>query len=124
LSGATVAFLCPGAPRLAIGTTDEVGNYRLTTYEPNDGAIVGSHVVTVNVFPSEPDANVLGAKPPADAKAMSKSIEDAMKKSVRQIQNANKAKPLIPPKYADRRTSDLRKEVSTGDNTINIELSD
>jgi hypothetical protein len=124
LAGATVAFLCPGAPRLAVGTTDGSGNYRLTTFEPNDGAIVGSHVVTVNVYASEPDATVLGTTPPATSKEMSKSISDAMKKSVKQIETAEKAKPAIPFKYSDRRTSDLHKEVVKGDNVINIELRD
>jgi hypothetical protein len=124
LAGATVAFLCPGAPRLAVGTTDDAGNYRLTTFEPYDGAIIGTHVVTVNVFASEPEVVVLGPDPPAGAKAMSNSIDDAMKRSVRQIQKADKAKPPIPLNYTERRTSNLRKEVGTGDNVINIELKD
>ena len=122
LAGATLAFLCPGAPRLAVGTTDEAGNYRLTTFEPNDGAIIGSHVVTVNVYQTESDAAVTGAKPAADAKAISKSINEAVQRSVQLIKKAENAKPLIPQKYNERRTSDLRKEVVPGDNVINIEL--
>ena len=34
--------------RLALGRTDETGHFTLTTYENNDGAIVGRHVVTVS----------------------------------------------------------------------------
>lgn len=124
LARATVAFLCPGAPRLAVGTTDEAGNYRLTTFEPNDGAIIGTHVVTVNIFESDPEEVVVGSDPPTSAKLTSKSIDDAMKRSVRRMQTAEKAKPPLPPRYTERRTSDLRKEVVAGDNIINIDLKD
>ena len=119
-----VAFLCPGALRLALGTTDDAGNYQLTTFEPNDGAIIGTHAVTVSIYASEPNANILGPEPAAGGKANSQSIEDAMKRSVQQIEKAEKAKPRIPPKYAERRTSDLRKEVVDGENVIDLELKD
>jgi len=121
LSGATVTFLCPGAPRLALGTTDEAGNFQLTTFEPNDGAIVGSHVITVNVYVSVPDADIFGD---AKGKPQSNAIEDAMRKTLQQSKKAETAKPAIPSKYAERRTSDLHKDVVAGDNIINIELSD
>jgi hypothetical protein len=32
---------------VALGRTDESGRFTLTTYENNDGAIVGRHTVTV-----------------------------------------------------------------------------
>lgn len=35
--------------RLALGMTDKDGRFTLTTYENNDGAIVGKHVVTVSL---------------------------------------------------------------------------
>ena len=47
VEGATVGFLCEGAPRMASGITDKDGKFTLTTYEPNDGAIPGKHTVTV-----------------------------------------------------------------------------
>lgn len=124
VAGATVTFLCPGAPRMAVGTTDENGNYQLTTFQPNDGAIVGTHVVTVNIYTVQPDAVALGTGPTSTRKGMSTSIDDAMKRSVQQIKKTEKAKPLIPPKYGDRRTSDLHKDVVKGNNVINIDLTD
>ena len=45
--GATVSFHGQGAPRVASGVTDDSGKFTLTTYNPNDGAIPGSHTVTV-----------------------------------------------------------------------------
>jgi hypothetical protein len=124
IANATVAFLCPGAPRLAVGTTDQNGNYQLTTYEENDGAIIGTHVVTVNLYASESEANALGSDSSASGQSTSKSIEEAMKRTVKQIEKAEKAKLPIPTKYSDRRTSDLQKEVVDGENVIDIDLID
>jgi hypothetical protein len=124
VANATVAFLCPGAPRLAVGTTDQSGNYQLTTYEENDGAIIGTHVVTVNLYASESEADALGSDSSASGQPTSKSIEEAMRRSVKQIEKAEKAKPPIPTKYSDRRTSDLQKEVVDGENVIDIDLID
>lgn len=120
---ATVEFLCPGASRPAAGVTDEQGNYRLTTFTANDGAMIGTHVVTVNVYASESEAS-LPSVSGMDSKTATKAIEDAVRQSVRQQQVAAKSLPQVPKKYAERRTSDLSKEVAAGDNTINIELSD
>jgi hypothetical protein len=122
VAGATVTFLCPGAPRLAIGTTDDAGNYRLSTFETDDGAVIGTHVVAVKKESPELEQSVDTEKP-IDSKSMSKAIEQAMRQSARQIEKAEKSKPLLPAKYADRHTSDIRKEVVEGDNVINIELS-
>lgn len=36
----------------ATGTTDEQGKYTLTTYDLNDGALVGTHTVTVSLMPA------------------------------------------------------------------------
>jgi hypothetical protein len=39
--------------KIAMGKIDSEGNYRLTTLEPDDGAIVGEHWVTVINFEEE-----------------------------------------------------------------------
>ena len=39
--------LNPG--KLALGMTDAQGHFQLTTYENNDGAIIGTHTVTVSL---------------------------------------------------------------------------
>jgi len=118
-----VEFLCAGASRPAAGTTDEQGNYRLTTFTANDGAMIGTHAVTVNVYASGSEAD-LPSISGMDSKAASKTMEDAVRQSARNQQAAAKALPQIPKKYAARRTSGLNKEVAAGDNIINIELSD
>jgi hypothetical protein len=122
VAGATVNFLGKGAPRLAIGTTDESGNYQLSTFEPNDGAIVGSHVVTVKKDPPGIDALPPGVSP--DSKITAESTERAIQQSMVLMEKAEKAKPPIPTKFANMRTSNLHKEVAEGSNVLNLELTD
>src|SRR5436190_19619243 len=73
VAGATVEFLCTGASRPAAGTTDEQGNYRLTTFTAGDGAMIGTHVVTVNVYASEAESS-LPSVARMDSKERSKPI--------------------------------------------------
>lgn len=101
-----VAFMAEGAPRAGTGTTNGSGEYQLTTYDTNDGAIVGTHKVTVTQFASG-STKVMS---PADLASQG-------------------APPLpkggaIPAKYADAKTSGLKNTVDPGSNEINIELTD
>ena len=71
VAGAQVMFT-PTNGRPAEGTTDEQGKFKLTTTEPGDGALPGSHQVTIvkmarreGTDPNDPYAvmdNVLPAK--------------------------------------------------------------
>jgi hypothetical protein len=123
VAGATVEFLCEGASRPAVGTTDNEGRYQLTTFKQNDGAMVGTHVVTVNVYATVAEA-ALPVPKSADSKATAKAIDDAVKQSLKNLTMAEKAPPKVPVKYTERRTSDLHKDVVNGGNVINIELID
>jgi hypothetical protein len=124
VTGASVEFLCPGAPRPAEGTTDESGNYQLTTFEPNDGAVIGTHVVTVVKYSSVPEQSAEAVKKPMDREARDRAIEEAVKQTVQVIKKAEKSRSSLPSKYANRKTSDLHKKVVAGDNVIDIELVD
>jgi hypothetical protein len=117
--GATLAFLCEGAPRHALGTTDAAGNYQLTTFEPNDGAVIGTHVVTVKIHPQ---AETIELDPSKGAAAFGEALEKQMQATLAARDKAAKAPPQIPPKYGSPATTDLRKEVVEGENVINIEL--
>jgi hypothetical protein len=123
VAGASVTFLCPGAPRPAAGMTDETGNYRLTTFAENDGAIVGNHVVTVKKLRSAPPASLPTVSPNAGPSEINKAIEAEAAESYRQQRKAEKSGATLPAKYASRETSDLRKEVVDGENVINLELA-
>jgi len=127
VAGATVVFLCPGAPRLAVGKTDERGEYQLTTYESNDGAMIGNHVVTVKkkstaAETAHTDAGATGEA--LQGEALSKAIAQSMRESSQDAKKAEKARSLLPVKYAYLKTSDLRKEVVDGENVINLDLTD
>lgn len=120
VKNAMVTFLGNGAPRMAKGTTDDKGEYQLTSYEENDGAMVGSHVVTVmpmGVF-DESTAVV-----PEDYTAMNESLDGARQLSAKQMEELQK-KPPVPVRYTDRSTTDLKRDVQAGENVIDLELVD
>lgn len=127
VAGARVVFLCPGAPRLAVGETDEGGEYQLTTYEPNDGAMIGNHVVTVKKKSTTAETAQSDSGPTGEAlqgDALSTAIAQSMRESSQQAKKAEKGRSVLPVKYAYLKTSDLRKEVVEGENVINLDLSD
>jgi hypothetical protein len=115
--GASVEFLTPGASRPATGVTDESGHFRLTTFEADDGAVLGTHVVTVIKMGSPPVA----ASNPSDAENSPAAIEKAMAQSALQ---QRKARSELPAKYADRKLSDLHVDVAAHDNQADIKLND
>lgn len=113
LEGATVVFHprdgISESRRVAAGTTDTKGRFRLTTVKPGDGAVAGQFFVTVEkttvvdpgavaVPPDEFGAFPLGADP-------------------------STAKPLIPKKYFSPESSGLTAEVkSSGGNSFSFAL--
>jgi hypothetical protein len=121
VAGATVAFLAPGAPRLAVGTTDNAGSFRLTTYEPNDGAVLGSHVVTVSKRSLVSNSTIPTVEEVTSGQLSTEEINAAIDRSSLEMA---KARSELPVKYADRKTSDLHLEVVDGENVFEIELAD
>jgi hypothetical protein len=108
-----VAFLAPGAPSPASGTTDKDGNFTLSTFAQDDGAVAGTHVVTVKKLSLQP----AGPIPPAD-------IEEAMRQQAQQIAKAQKSGSVLPQKYAEESSTDLRFDVVEGENFFEIKLAD
>jgi hypothetical protein len=102
LAGGTVTFYPDeekGNP--AYGEIQSDGTFHLTTYEAEDGAVLGKHRVTVEVFPGQAGGAETGL-PGAEATLPSP----------------------IPIKYRDRQKSPLEFEVKPGENKADLTLTD
>lgn len=99
LADASVVFTPTDGKVNPRGTTDESGNFKLSTYGTDDGAPVGTYKVTVavNLAKQDADGNLL---PPPEGGW----------------------KSPIPPKYGDPKLTDITKEVKEGGGPINIDL--
>lgn len=95
------------AVRVAYGTLDAEGRYRLGTYAQSDGAVLGNYHVTVEV--REASA--------ADEAAAKAAME-------RGVTAPPRAKSSIPRRYADPNTAGLSAHVVAGANTINFDLKE
>jgi len=96
---AQIAFI-PDVPgiRAATDVTDANGAYRLSTFKPNDGALVGTYKVTVaKIAPYEG------------------KIPEGMGGAYEEVMEAQ-GKPLLPVRYFQARTSGLVAEVKSGSN--------
>lgn len=95
LEGATVVFVTRGADGkkeyAALGQTDKAGKFRLTTFRPKDGAIVGRHLVGIEKITPVPTKPIPGIAP-----------EDQPKSE----------KNVLPEKYRRYETSGLEAEVT------------
>ena len=90
----------------AMGITDDNGNYQLTTFGKNDGALLGAHKVTIVAR-----APFDGKIPPGMGAAYLEELE-------------TQGKPLIPERYFTVEKSGLSAEVKSGSNTRNFILTD
>jgi hypothetical protein len=112
LAGATVSFIPETAgDRAAGGTTDDSGRYRLTTFDPNDGAIVGKYRVTVT------------KREEAAAVKVPEGLSGAAAEEMQERANAV-GKPLVPEKYFRPESSGLTAEVKPGSNTLDFALDE
>lgn len=94
----TVAFqsLSPEG-RNATGTIGPDGTYTLQTEEPGDGALLGDYLVTVTAFEDEQVLDYIPKKPVTP-------------------------KRLVPEKYENPQTSNLKATVQSGSNDIPLNL--
>ncbi len=101
--------------RVAFGTTNDNGEYALTTYENNDGAGAGDYVVVV----TKNSGSSSGVPTPEEAHAQ------AMKGGAAAGHGSggsNDAGSSLPKKYSDPKTSDLKATVKEGDNSFDFPL--
>ncbi len=96
VADADVTFTCEEKNRGAFGKTNARGEFQLSTFRPNDGAVAGKHVVTV----VKVEATEATKEAPLESAEYN---PDAVAKPV-----SNKGpKNTIPAKYGNAKTSDL-----------------
>ncbi len=110
VSGATVTFIAAEDPKAATGITNSSGVARLTTYQANDGAVIGSNLVTVSKMEVDPK----GEKP----------LKDPSQADTVGYTPLSPLKSLLPKKYSMPGTSGIEETVVKGKNTFKYELSD
>lgn len=117
VAGADIAFKSKSVERTAFGRTDEDGEYQLSTFGTNDGAVAGNHDVSISktsaAAPTTPDV-------PVDSTDYVPPGFEKVKPAAKKIEAG------IPAKYAKFETSGLIAIVN-GDgaaNEANFELKD
>lgn len=121
VEGANVTFspTSAEASRSAAGATDASGKFSLTTFDTNDGAIAGEHLVTIVKVASGGDSGVITE---ANAKEMMARNMGTMSSG-----KTSEVKPelVLPAKYADAKTSGEKRTVSASDaNDFKFELTE
>ncbi len=104
LDEAVITFHADSGNVTSYGRTDQKGQFKLTTFEPDDGATIGSHKVAIQKFENLPLPEDPEAAPRAGPKAEPKS--------------------LIPERYGNVKSSTLTAAVSEdGENEFVFELN-
>jgi hypothetical protein len=109
VTNGTIMFV-PADGKGAIGSIGSDGRYTLTTYKPDDGALVGHHKVTIH-------ATKVGAGTMVPA-----TFEEEMKGMKGKILVPGKVEWIVPEKYSQLATTDLTATVEPGPQTIDFPL--
>jgi hypothetical protein len=116
LEGATVVFVpAEGASHEpATGITDAAGQFKLSTFLADDGAMAGDYRIKVSKFDLK--------KPTKEEQARYISIEEEQKMQFGDEKPTPPAKNILPPKYASETSSGFTFTVKKGQNTIDLKL--
>jgi len=112
VEGAMVVFApTSGSGMAASGKTDASGRYKLTTQNPNDGALAGNYLVTITKTVVLSDAASEAVKP-------GMTPEEATKAAMEAYQKSGKAGPKfaeeLPAKYKNPAASGFKADVVKG----------
>jgi hypothetical protein len=125
IEGAQVVFVPNGSGRAASATTDAAGKYELTTFNPADGAVIGSYKVTIaKTEGATVSVNLEGLSPEeATKKAAEAYYSSGANKNIGNPNAKAKVTELVPAKYKSDATSGLTAEVKEGNNTFDFPLT-
>jgi hypothetical protein len=114
LANALVSFTPVEGGAAAVGTTDASGNYSLVSLGKK-GAVIGQHTVSVTTVKEVEAASTAEMGSDSDAYMAQATGQDTSA-----YDNATVEEP-IPAKY--NTATELTEEVTSGQNTINLELT-
>lgn len=120
--GATVTFSPVNTENPpAFGRTDNQGNFTLTTYEANDGAVAGDYKVLVSK--SAPSAGGGGPDEQHDPTGETGREFSPAQHSGRGGGGGDTGGgSMLPEKFANASTTPIQKSVTDGENTFSIQL--
>lgn len=99
----------------AVGAIGPDGTYTLTTVKAGDGAVVGSHRVTIQ-------ATTVGEGSLVEAKSLEQEMELARMPPGRKVLVPGKVTWVVPEKYSQLQTSTLAAKVESGSNKLDFEV--
>jgi hypothetical protein len=102
----------------------ENGSFTLTTLNPNDGALEGEYLVTVDDRETDTDSLKKDAEKLAAKKGVEKFAGGMMIPQDMQAKALQAAKGRLPGKYQIASTTDVKVTVKPQSNTLEIELKD
>lgn len=112
--GADVTFHNEDKKRSAFGRTNDKGEYKLTTFSANDGAVEGRAVLTI----------VKHEEATAPTNVADTESAEYMPPEMMPPVKPKKVKPILPPRYSSTSTSGLMANVTKeGPNELNFDLS-
>jgi hypothetical protein len=108
-----ISFHPTSGERPALANIQSDGSYSLTTFERGDGALLGSHKVSIK------STRIENAPPPP---------KDFREEAAQAAELAKRGGPqlvfIVDKKYYDERTTDLQADVKRGGNEIDFHLPD
>ena len=115
VEGATVTFASPRSPRTSTGITKGEGEFQLTTFDANDGAVVGENLVSIRRDQPASGSDV----PEMDAMEYAEAMQSGRGMPRRETRNT------IPARYGNLEKSGLKRTVVKGElNEFHFELTD
>ncbi len=115
VAAADLTFNNDEMKRSAFGRTNDNGEYELTTFSANDGAVAGKHSVTIIQVPVPPTTPTLPETDSADYAPPEFNVST----------DPVRPKTTLPEKYATPATSGLIAVVNEdGENVIDFDLKD
>lgn len=120
VEGAMVTFQLEDSKENAIGTTDSSGEFSLSMFQPNDGAVPGQYRVAISKMPPVEVAKT--TLPPGQI--ASGDLPDNYAPPVEAVRKSSgSTKSDIPAKYSNDQSSGLRATVTeAGPNNFDFDL--